>query len=282
MPPKKKIKREEEEEEEGDKVDFDATQLLRFLSTNAKIPLAKSIPLAAVLYKQGLISPQKIAAHEGLKTYVNDTKHLKALLKACKGDQKVKVEVPDFHYDEDIKLDSSLKIKVNRAPYLLLFTYRLLQATTALDKPSSLSVAQALTSQSALMKAQSLGIAGKASAGATPTSSFVSVMGRRIAVLRTEDEHRCSAIDLSADALETYDARKAWGYITRSFGSSLSHVILALDSTFKAYLRDHTIDELHNSAWMFYLRTRPDISSGVAGWGEKGDLLVSQILKTVE
>lgn len=287
----------------------DPQALVRFLSSEAKIPLLRAMGLATGFIKAGLHSPELIAGSE-LKDHVQDPNDLKAILKACRAKSrpskaKANKRSEPFTYDTSAVVDPKLSIKVNRAPYLLVFCYRLLLHTTTLDDPSALSVAQAVTSQSAARKAQSIGLGSAAAATTgligTSINSYIPVMGRKIPVLRSEKEESCKAIDTEklheSEGIPVYDPLTSWQYLSRSFGKDkLSQVIVALDSVFSSYVPDKKREneteedgknedveqktkELDGSAWMMYVRTRPSVSDGVSGWGQKSDLAISSIVK---
>ena len=57
-----------------------------------------------------------------------------------------------------------------------------------------------------------------------------------------------------------------------------AHLLQALDMLFQSW--SHlSKDELDRRAWSWYLHVRPDIAQGQAGWGQKGQVKLADILK---
>ena len=52
----------------------------------------------------------------------------------------------------------------------------------------------------------------------------------------------------------------------------------ALDLLFESWLKHIGKEELDRRAWGWYVQVRPEVESGVAGWGGKGDVKLSEIL----
>lgn len=59
---------------------------------------------------------------------------------------------------------------------------------------------------------------------------------------------------------------------------ALGLLLRALDIVFLSWAPTLSPEELDRRAWSWYVRVRPDIQSGVAGWGEKGQVKLSDIL----
>ncbi|POS84055.1 hypothetical protein EPUL_003577, partial [Erysiphe pulchra] len=59
---------------------------------------------------------------------------------------------------------------------------------------------------------------------------------------------------------------------------NLSLLFGALDLLFASWLNHLTSDELDHRAWAWYVRVRPSVEGGVAGWGGKGEVKLSDIL----
>lgn len=58
----------------------------------------------------------------------------------------------------------------------------------------------------------------------------------------------------------------------------LGLLLQALDTLFSSWASTLSAEELDRRAWSWYVRVRPEIQSGVAGWGEKGSLKLADIL----
>ncbi|CRG86063.1 hypothetical protein PISL3812_03066 [Talaromyces islandicus] len=59
---------------------------------------------------------------------------------------------------------------------------------------------------------------------------------------------------------------------------ALGLLLQSLDIVFSSWASTLSLEELDRRAWSWYVRVRPDIQSGVAGWGEKGKVKLSDIL----
>lgn len=103
--------------------------------------------------------------------------------------------------------------------------------------------------------------------------------------------------------LPIYTAQSARAYLLKSFASvpspadeaspppkksaavlkadrerNLGLVLRALDLVFESWLPFLGREELDKRAWLWYLAVRPDVEHGIAGWGGKGAVKLSQIL----
>lgn len=58
----------------------------------------------------------------------------------------------------------------------------------------------------------------------------------------------------------------------------LGLLLQALDILFSSWASTLSVEELDRRAWSWYVRVRPEIQAGVAGWGEKGSLKLANIL----
>ncbi|PCG90843.1 Hypothetical protein PENO1_075490 [Penicillium occitanis (nom. inval.)] len=58
----------------------------------------------------------------------------------------------------------------------------------------------------------------------------------------------------------------------------LGLLLQALDILFSSWASTLSAEELDRRAWSWYVRVRPEIQAGVAGWGEKGSLKLADIL----
>ncbi|KAG9243211.1 hypothetical protein BJ878DRAFT_462833 [Calycina marina] len=64
----------------------------------------------------------------------------------------------------------------------------------------------------------------------------------------------------------------------RELERNLSLLLGALDKLFASWVEQINRDELDRRAWAWYVKVRPDIQSGVAGWGGKAEVKLSSIL----
>jgi hypothetical protein len=60
---------------------------------------------------------------------------------------------------------------------------------------------------------------------------------------------------------------------------NLALLLGALDLLFKSWSGHLSRDELDSKAWSWYVRVRPDVASGISGWGAKGELKLADILQ---
>jgi len=60
---------------------------------------------------------------------------------------------------------------------------------------------------------------------------------------------------------------------------NLGLLLGALDMLFSSWVEHISRDELDRRAWGWYVSVRPEVESGVAGWGGKGEVKLADILK---
>jgi hypothetical protein len=60
---------------------------------------------------------------------------------------------------------------------------------------------------------------------------------------------------------------------------NLGLLLGALDMLFGSWVEHLSRDELDRKAWNWYVQVRPEVESGVAGWGGKGEVKLADILK---
>lgn len=189
--------------------------LLRFLTKDARVPLAEAMPKITLLRKQQLNTPESIskASDADLKSIFTDEKVLKQVINAAKrvsnpkkrastlsnslASKRLKSD-PDAVDDEsslalpqpELPLDQleNITIETNRAPLFLAFTIAVL-AYTHPEQPMSSrwSLAQAVVSAGAQSKAKYLGLTTGPTAeedGWAQGQPKVKIMGREVAVMR--------------------------------------------------------------------------------------------------
>jgi hypothetical protein len=72
--------------------------------------------------------------------------------------------------------------------------------------------------------------------------------------------------------------KKASATIIAEKERNLGLLIRALDLLYQSWSSILSKDELDKRAWGWYVRVRPDVEPGVAGWGGKGTIKLSEIL----
>lgn len=200
----------------------DLQALLRFLTKDAKVPLATAMSTFKDLQAAELATPETISKSDinTMKKYFPDEKTAKLVLSAAKrvskkrsnddapttspSTKKRKADpfetpgsVPAAEVEASLELPSSnatieqmndMVFTTNRAPLVLAFALSLLKITMPEQPPSSrLSLAQAVVSRGAQSKAKSIGIASGPTAedeGWAKGQPVVTVMGREISVLK--------------------------------------------------------------------------------------------------
>ncbi|KAI5251018.1 hypothetical protein E4T42_04626 [Aureobasidium subglaciale] len=198
----------------------DTNNLLRFLTAEAKLPLAAAIAQAAGLQKANLFTIEELAKTDidFLKAASATEKAAKATLAAAKrisikrkrglpeiststSAKRARVDPVEIKSPADVEASLALPISAlaendlativlttNRAPLLLTFAATLIKYTMPEQPPSSrLSLAQAITSLNAQAKAANIGLSNSSSAekeGWGQGQSVVRVMTRDIHVLK--------------------------------------------------------------------------------------------------
>ena len=190
--------------------------LLRFLTQDAKLPLASALPKTASLRKAKLNTVDAIATAnvEELKTIFQDEKLVKQVSNAAKRivnpkkrqaesasspPKRIKRERTELHQtsEADLRLPEStmcaeelagIDIETNRAPLVLAFAVMLIQYTMPEQPLSSrLSLAQAVVSLNSQSKAKSIGLTADRTAeedGWAQGQPKVKILGREVAVMR--------------------------------------------------------------------------------------------------
>jgi hypothetical protein len=105
----------------------------------------------------------------------------------------------------------------------------------------------------------------------------------------------------TAGGMQTYKPESARSYILKAFGAppstadtpakkksaaaldrekehNLGLLLGALDMLFSSWVQHLSRDELDRRAWSWYVQVRPEVESGVSGWGGKGDVPLKSIL----
>lgn len=77
---------------------------------------------------------------------------------------------------------------------------------------------------------------------------------------------------------ETSTKKKTGVALERQKESNLGSLLSALDTLFRSWVEHISRDELDRRAWSWYMQTRPQVESGAAGWGGKGEVKLADIL----
>ena len=78
---------------------------------------------------------------------------------------------------------------------------------------------------------------------------------------------------------KTTPKKKSGAVIDAEKERNLALLLAALDLLYKSWAPVVTKEELDRRSWTWYVHVRPDVASGVAGWGGKGQVKISDILQ---
>ncbi|KAG9686835.1 hypothetical protein KCU95_g11386, partial [Aureobasidium melanogenum] len=245
----------------------DTNNLLRFLTAEAKLPLAAAIAQAAGLQKANLVTIEDLAktVFDILKAASATDKAAKATLAAAKrvsikrkrglpesstplSSKRVKVDPAEIKSPADVEASlvlpasdltddelAKITLTTNRAPLLLAFAATLIKYTMPEQPTSSrLSLAQAVTSLNAQAKAANIGLGNSSTAekeGWGQGQSLVWLMSRDVRVLkRWGYDWRPDAKDSSKDIkTEDSDQKPTTGGLHETPSAEDSPALLALD-----------------------------------------------------
>jgi len=82
----------------------------------------------------------------------------------------------------------------------------------------------------------------------------------------------------AADGVEVKKKKKSGAALDRQREENLGLLLGALDLLFASWVDHISRDELDKRAWGWYVQVRPEVESGVAGWGGKGTVKLVDIL----
>lgn len=165
-------------------------------------------------------------------------------------------------------------VTVNRAPVLTLWA-GVVAERLGYDRQESLSLGKALAGLNAQSKGRRLGIYKpvERAEGAPPIKRrrgetlWVELFGRPIPAITTADGIR------AVDRDRPVDPAGVERYLQGKFGEALPSVRKAMEELAHSF----SPDELAPRAFSLYERFRPEIPSGVRGWGVKGELDLDRI-----
>ncbi len=162
------------------------------------------------------------------------------------------------------------EILVNRAPFLTLWGC-VVARRVGYDEAEALTLGRAVAGQTAASKGKRLGILEErpdeerravADQRAELGAETISFMDRRIPCLRTREGLRALA---DARPIDPESVRR---YLASKFGEDLPLVEGKLVALAAAYQPARLVER----AMDLYMRMRPNVASGAAGWGQRGRL----------
>jgi len=168
---------------------------------------------------------------------------------------------------------TTMTVFINRAPVLTLWA-AVVAERLGFDHDEALTLGKAVAGLNAQARGRRLGIfkpheekPHKAREKEPGETFLVEVCGRTVPALNTEDGIRATikGKPISPDNVERY--------LEGKFGDDLGRVKKAMQALAKAYKPK----ELAVAAYHLYEQFRPEIPSGVRGWGATGDLDLSRI-----
>ncbi|KAK9452482.1 hypothetical protein V1511DRAFT_464448 [Dipodascopsis uninucleata] len=330
--------------------DLNVNDLLRILTNKCKIPLSRALPVASTFLQNGLQSAETIASknqQELTALCPNLTEQQTAKVISCfktasrkrragkdsdllnnsasksrrrKARENDERESADLYSDSKYKIDmildeaslSDVKVVVNRAPVLILFSVvSLSHQYPDFGIASCLSLASAAASVSASAKGASLGVNSSIydiHKELREGYKTLKVLGQiEVAVLKQGERNGYWGLDLEAMAkarakqdgseneLLWIKPDSVYSYLVRSFGKD---GLRAVAGAFELLIRSWEIAEAQDSMttneadqnisdqnkrwvsklWSWYVALRPEIEYGLRGWGQKGELSCSKIL----
>ena len=87
------------------------------------------------------------------------------------------------------------------------------------------------------------------------------------------------AFDTPKDSKAAAPKKQTVASIAAEKERNLSLVLGALELLYESWAHVLSKEDLDKRAWGWYVRVRPDVASGTAGWGGKGDVKMSDILE---
>jgi len=160
-------------------------------------------------------------------------------------------------------------VEINRAPVLTLWG-AVVAERLGFARDEALTLGKAMAGLNAQAKGRSLGIFGpqKVREGEAPKKRglgeefWVELCGRAVPAKNTEDGVRAVVKD------QPINPAGVERYLESKFGEDLQAVHAAMQELATAF----KAEALASAAFVLYEKFRPKISSGVRGWGQKGEL----------
>jgi hypothetical protein len=169
-----------------------------------------------------------------------------------------------------------MKVQINRAPVLTLWAAAVAERMGHAWE-SALTLGKCMAGLNAQRKGRTLGIYAtpERGPGGAPVrksrgdETWITVCGKRVPARMTAEGLRA----VTGDAvIQPASVQK---YLDKAFAENLEAVVLVMRELAAAY----PPAELEERAWGLYEKFRPQIESGVSGWGQKGVLDLDVIRK---
>jgi hypothetical protein len=135
-----------------------------------------------------------------------------------------------------------------------------------------------------------------------PTAKDPALWGIDLEALKKASTSNTQGYKASLSQLPIYTAQSARSYLIKAFETpkdpnkaapakkqtaasmsaakerNLGLVLGALELLYESWVHVLSRDDLNNRAWGWYVRVRPEVANGAAGWGGKGNVKLSDIL----
>ncbi|KAL0036893.1 hypothetical protein WJX77_003943 [Trebouxia sp. C0004] len=181
--------------------------------------------------------------------------------------------------------DQEQFVKINRAPVLTLWV-AVVAERQGFSKEAGLTFGKAISGMLAQSKGRSIGMLDKKDTDDNAKHEEEEqehaqgiarhdVFGMSIKAKDVGDEGDVRAVDTNMKAL---NHKQVEGYLQRAFGQQLQvakHALTELANSYKA-------EEVGDHCYHLYEQFRPSIASGQKGWGQKGQLDLTQIRQLAE
>lgn len=187
-------------------------------------------------------------------------------------------------------------VLINRSPVLTLWASIVAKHLYPLTLDEAVSLGSAFASQTAQAKGQALGIYTPSTTtlsrsdndnnktkqedtslqqdddgGTTGIDDHYQLMGQTICTRRLRATNGPVVRAVLKDKL--VDPHAAWRHLEKRFGTSLGYVMAQMDAACTVAGEE----ELHRTAYQYYMHIRPNIPSGTKGWGAHGRLEMSKL-----
>lgn len=143
----------------------------------------------------------------------------------------------------------------------------------------------------------------EATLAAEPVAKEPALWGIDLEALKKVSAAKTTAYNAPSSQLPIYTAQSARAYLLKAFETpkdpgkaaptkkqttasmsaekerNLGLVLGALELLYESWASILSKDDLNNRAWGWYVRVRPEVADGAAGWGGKGNVKLSDILE---
>jgi hypothetical protein len=119
----------------------------------------------------------------------------------------------------------------------------------------------------------------KASTSNTNTSDWSSTTQLPIYTAQSARSYLMKAFDKPKDTKSTTAKKQTAAVMAAEKQRNLGLVLGALELLYESWAQVLNKEDLDKRAWGWYVRVRPEVAQGAAGWGNKGNVKLSDILQ---